>query len=374
MKEGQPSNQNWFQRKIEEYKNDFRKTYLSVPPRKVMRNIGLIIMGNILLAFTTSFFLVPGKIVTGGNSGIALIIMKIIEVATGGNQPAWLDTDFIILLCTIFFFILAFILLGFSAAIKNTVGAIVYPTFVYIFTIIRNIEPLHVLRIEEYMNSFENHIQNTGYDPATVTLISGLIAGVLMGFATSLAFKGEGSAGGTTCLVVFFSKHTTLKANTVSIIIDSIIIISGMFTYQNILNGIIGILAALFSAYVIEKVFVGGNQALHAEIVSKRWKEISDAIHNEMHRGTTIYTAQGGYTGTERKVVYVSFSRQEYNRFMDIVTTEDPGAFVTITSIYDVSGGYGFAKKDLIVHHREKTSSTNTNKEENEHDKDDTQS
>ena len=99
----------WLDRKKEEYKEDFKQTFLSLPPKKVAMNLILIFLGSVLLAFATSFFLIPGNIVMGGNSGIALTIMEIIKRSTNNNYPSWIDTDFIILLLTIFFFILAFI-------------------------------------------------------------------------------------------------------------------------------------------------------------------------------------------------------------------------------------------------------------------------
>lgn len=344
---------NFIKRKVNEYKEDFRKTFLAFPPKKVALNLLLVISGNILLAFATVFFLLPGRIVMGGNSGIALILMEIIETSMRGNYPAFIDSDFLILLLTIFFFILAFLLLGFASAIKNTISAIIYPSFVFIFNAIRNIPALSALRIEEYISGGS---LNLNYDASTVYLIAGIFGGIFMGLATSLAFKGGGSCGGTTCLVVFFSKHTRLKANTVSILIDTLIITAGMFTYRNIILGLIGILTAILSSQIIAKVFVGGSQALHAEIISEKWEELASTIHSKMKRGTTIYTAQGGYTGTERKVVYVSFSRDDYHDFLKIINDIDPSAFITITKIYDISGGYGFKKhKDQhLLKHKNK--------------------
>ncbi len=360
----------WLDRKKEEYKEDFKQTFLSLPPKKVAMNLILIFLGSVLLAFATSFFLIPGNIVMGGNSGIALTIMEIIKRSTNNNYPSWIDTDFIILLLTIFFFVLAFILLGFSSLIKNSISAITYPSFVFIFTAIRNVESFHYLRIEEYMSSYPNPVIGSGYDPLAVSIVAAVFGGVFMGLATSLAFKGGGSAGGTTCLVVYFSKHTKMKANTVSIIIDIIIIAAGMFAYMDIITTLIGIMAAVICSQIIAKVFVGGSQVLHAEIISSHWENISHAIHTKMRRGTTIYTAQGGYTGVERKVVYASFTKEEYQDFLKIVNDEDPSAFITITNVYDVSGGYGFAKKrNKNIKEEPKLLDTKEKIEENKDDK-----
>lgn len=38
-----------------------------------------------------------------------------------------------------------------------------------------------------------------------------------------------------------------------------------------------------------------------------------------MERGTTLYEAEGGYTGFERKVVKVSFTRNEYRELLRLI-------------------------------------------------------
>lgn len=345
----------WAKAKIASYREDFKKTFLSVPPKKVILNLALVILGNILLAFATVFFLLPAKIVMGGNSGLSLILMEAIVLSTKGNVPAWLDTDFLIFCFTVFFFVLAFILLGFASAVKNTVSAIVYPSFVFAFNALRSVEAWHYLRLEEYMASNPGYvIPGTGYDGVAVTLIAGIFGGFFMGLATALALKGGGSTGGTTCLVIFFSKHTKAKANAVSIVIDGLIILLGMFVYRNLVTGMIGMVTAVIASVVIAKVFVGGSQALHAEIVSPKWEAMSRAIQTEMHRGTTIYTAQGGFTLAEKKVVYVSFSKEEYPQFLALIQRVDPNAFVTITTVYDVTGGVGFQRNADLAWHRKK--------------------
>lgn len=53
------------------------------------------------------------------------------------------------------------------------------------------------------MSSYPNPVIGSGYDPLAVSIVAAVFGGVFMGLATSLAFKGGGSAGGTTCLVVY---------------------------------------------------------------------------------------------------------------------------------------------------------------------------
>ena len=45
-----------------------------------IRNVGLVVMGTLILAFGTSIFLLPFDLVTGGMSGLAIVIDAIIPI------------------------------------------------------------------------------------------------------------------------------------------------------------------------------------------------------------------------------------------------------------------------------------------------------
>lgn len=339
----------WAWRKYLKFKAEFQREFLSERPSRLIQNILFVVVGNIILAFAASIFLIPANIVTGGTSGIALVIMKIVSLITGNpvaTSYGIIDINFIITLLTIFFFILGLFIVGFSFSLKTLISTIVYPIFVYIFDLIRNIQPgQNWLRLENYVRNgnFTDYLNTPNV--VAIYILAGIFGGALMGLGVALSFKGGGSTGGTDCIIIALDKHTRFKANTISVLIDSIIIIIGMIVNQNLLLGLIGILSAVITAFMIGKVFVGSSSILHADINSIRWKEISDAINHEMERGTTIYEAKGGYTGLERKVVSVYFSKDEYRVFMRILDNIDKSAFVTISTVSEVQG-YGFSYND----------------------------
>ncbi len=312
----------------------FRKEFLSEKPGQVFKNLGLVVVGNILLAFAAAIFLIPCDIVSGGTSGIALVIARFAEL-----YGVTLNVNLIITLLTVFFFLLGLFIVGIGFTLKTLISTIVYPLFIFLFDLLRNVQALSWLRIETYMGSGGQTEQ------LAVMILAGVFGGIITGLAVSLAFKGGGSTGGTDCIVIALDRKTPLKASTISIIVDSLIILSGMLVYRDLIIGLVGIMTAITCAVMIDKVFVGSNGTYSATIVSARWQEISAAINKDMERGTTIYSATGGYTGAERKVVAVSFSRSEYRDFMRIIESTDPAAFVTVQTAYEVQG-YGFSYDD----------------------------
>ncbi len=325
----------WFGDKLDELKHSFKKEFLSEPPSKTIKNILWTVVGNIVLAFADVIFLLPCNIVDGGISGMALIFGKWFNFL--GNTSVMNIT---ITCLSVFFYVLGIFIVGIGFTARTLIATAVYPLFVYIFNLLLNdVSWLSWLQLSGIA------FDSSGAPQYAVTTLAGLFGGVLSGVAMALAFRGGGSTGGTDCIVLALAKHTKLKASTTNIIVDSIVIITGMLTYRDLLTGMIGILSSMTCSIMVAKLFIGPTSTYTATIISVKWQEISDQINHEMERGTTIYNAKGGYTGVERKVVAVSFSRSEYRDLMRIVNSTDPAAFVTVQTTYEIQG-YGFSYDD----------------------------
>lgn len=339
---------NWFSTffdsRILALKKEIKKEYIDEKPINIFKNILLVFIGSVLLSLNSSIFIIPAGVITGGNSGLALIIEGILKLCgTSSDTIGGINT--LVTIITVVFFFLGLILVGFDFSIKTALSTVVYPLFLWFFDWLRGLKGLEFLRIETYLQI------EAGADPASspnyyaVLLICGLIGGVILGTGVGLAFKGGGSTGGTDALIIFLSRHTKMSASAASLLIDATIIILGLFVVQDLLLSMVGIFASIICAIVIDKIFVGRDTTYTATVISSRWQDISRAINIEMGRGTTIYSAKGGYTGIERKVISVSFVRDEYRDILKIIQSLDRTAFVTISSATEVQG-VGFSLDD----------------------------
>lgn len=337
MKDRGRDGKSWFTRVKESFIREFRKNYLEEKPAQIVKNILLVVLGSVLLAASSAFFIIPADLVSGGVSGLGIVIQWIVELC-GGDVAYIGGVNTVVTILTVFFFILGIFIVGWDFTMKTAISTVVYPAFLWIFQAIRNIESLDWIRVETYMTD------STWGNYGTLAVI-GVFGGILMGLGVALAFRGGGSTGGTDCLVIAISKHTKLKANTVSVLSDTIIIVVGIFISQDLMSGLIGIMAAIICSVMISRFFVGSQNSYTATIVSERWKEISDAINSEMVRGTTIYPAKGGYTGDQKQVVSVTFTDREYSDLAKIIHRFDPEAFITINQTHEVRG-LGFSRED----------------------------
>jgi uncharacterized membrane-anchored protein YitT (DUF2179 family) len=87
-----------------------------------IKNIFLVIIGTVILAFGTGVFLFPFQIVTGGISGLAIILDDIYAFEMGSLK----SYDIYVFVITWGLFILGLFILGKNFAIKTLVSTIVY--------------------------------------------------------------------------------------------------------------------------------------------------------------------------------------------------------------------------------------------------------
>ena len=82
---------------------------------RTAKNVSIIIVGTLILAFGTSLFMLPYDLVTGGVSGYAIVLSQIIP-------PEILSVELIITILTWTMFFLGLIVLGKSFAMKFIIG------------------------------------------------------------------------------------------------------------------------------------------------------------------------------------------------------------------------------------------------------------
>ncbi len=291
------------------------------------KNIGLTVLGSLVLAFGAAIFILPFDLVSGGMPGMSIVIDQILP---------WdfFTVDRIVTILTWGLYIVGVIFLGKSFAIKTLISAIVYPTGITLFM---------KLADPDVLGGFF-YMQGAQYGQLSF-LLAALFGGVFVGTGCALTFLGGGSTGGTDIISFTICKFfPRLKSSAVIFAVDAIIIISGMFVMQDLVLSLLGIVSAFITAMVVDKVFLGGSTALVADIISNEYEAISQAVIEKMERTTTISDATGGYTGITRKRISVCCTMREYADLIGIVKRYDKNAFMTVYRAHEITGE-GWSRK-----------------------------
>ena len=285
-----------------------------------IKNFLIVILGTAILAFGTAIFIVPFDLITGGVSGIAIILSNLI--------PLNLSIDFYISILTWSLFILGLIFLGKQFAAKTLISSLFYPIFFFLFYKLVDPNILNGIFV----------LQNSQYQDIAV-LIASIFGGVFVGLGCALSFLGGGSTGGVDILAFMICKwFKRLKSTHVIFLIDAIVIIMGVFAIGDIVLSLIGIISAFVCSMLIDKVFLGSSTAYVAQIVTDKSELICKQVINKMDRTATILDAKGAYSGQQKQIVIVSFSIREYATLINIVNQTDSKAFVTVYRAHETHG------------------------------------
>ncbi len=303
------------------------------------KNFALVFIGTLVLGFGCAIFVAPFKLVTGGVTGLSIVIQNIFDIEVV-NLPLLGEMkfiDIIIFMITWGLFFFGLIFLGKDFALKTLLSTIFYPLSFSLFGLL--ISP-------NVLGGFFDIASRPEY--ASISLIiATLFGGLCIGTGCALTFLGGGSTGGMDILAFMVCKVMKhWKSSTVIFAIDAIIVLMGMFE-GNLVVTLMGIVSAWLAATVIDKIFIGNGQAYTAQIVSDKYEEINLAIRNDIRRTTTMFFATGGYSGQPKTVLSVTFTMRQYADLMTLIKRIDPTAFVSITRAHEINGeGFTYGTHD----------------------------
>ena len=284
---------------------DLKEILSKIDNKHLIKRYIILIIGLFLSAFAYNLFFVPGKIVVGGVSGIAIIIEDLINI----------DPSLFILITNILLLILSYIFLGKSTTIKSIIGALVFPLFISLTS-----------NIEFYMNIKEADL-----------FIKTLFGSVISGFASGLIFKAGFSSGGTDILIQIFHKYFKISIGNASLIVNTIIIGGSAFIFGWI-NAMYAIIALYIMSILTDKVLLGISSNKAFFIITSKEEEIKEFIIKNLNHTVTILKSQGGFTNKNRNVLMVVIPTKEYFILKESIYEMDNESFFVVTDSYETKG------------------------------------
>ncbi len=275
-------------------------------------NYFILTIGVALMAFGFIFFQAPLNIITGGISGLGLVIAEFANMSP-----------------TIFVFIgnalmlaLALVCRDRTLFIRSVYGSIIFPVFLSLFGAIAP---------EDY---FLRRIENNQELLATFT--ASIVAGVGFG----LVLRKGGTTGGTNIPQVLLNKNFKIPVSTAIYIIDGGIILLGLLAF-GLETTLYGIIALFIIGQVTNHTVIYGHTRIAVHIITARPKEIKSEIYAQIKRGVTEIKVTGGYSNQEKEMLLTIIDRRRYYRLLKVVSSTDSDAFVFVTTAQEVTG-FGF--------------------------------
>lgn len=266
----------------------------------------LFIWGVLIYAISFSLFFSPKNIVTGGSTGLALII----------NELTGIETSLFVFIFSLIFLVIGYITLGKYNTAKTVCGVIILPIFMKFASI-----------FPAFLNL--NH--------SSLFLII-FFGGILMGLGNGIIIRSGFSVGGFQTIYQILYKYKGISIGKASLITNGILVLLSSFSF-GIDNALYAIIALYISSIVTDKVMLETSITKTFLIVTEKNKEITQYITDNLARSCTIINAKGGYTNDNKKIIMCALPTRQYYRAKEIIGTIDKNAFILIMDTYEIYGG-----------------------------------
>ncbi|MDL2220737.1 YitT family protein [Eubacteriales bacterium OttesenSCG-928-N14] len=276
--------------------------------KRLVLDVGITALGAFISAVAYNTFVIPAGLLSGGVTGIALLINYITPVSMS-----------IIIICiNIPLFLLGFKMLGHRFMLKTLFGLGFFSLFLEV----------------------TNFIDITIQDP----LVAAIFGGALSGVGSGMTLYRNSSMGGTDIISTILNKRLSVPIGSVSMSINALVLAAGALLF-GLEIALISIVKIFISSRVIDSILQGFSRRKTVLIISHRYPAIMHRIQDELDRGVTILNASGGYSGEQRKMLYCVVHTLQLATMRNIILSEDPEAFYSIIETSEVTGR-GFKKSD----------------------------
>lgn len=268
----------------------------------------MVIIGTGLLATSIKCLYDPVGLVTGGFTGLCIVIKEVTEGIVDGGIPLWLSN----LILNIPLFLVAWKVKGKRFIWRTIIGTFLLSAWIYVI-------PAVDLTQQDYF---------------LVAVFGGCIGGAGMG----LILLGRATTGGTEMVAVLL-QHFLRHYSVVQImqVLDAMIVLFGLYMF-GLKAGMYAIVAIFVTTKVSDGLMEGFKYSKSAFIITDHYEAVADRVLQELDRGLTGLYAKGMYSGTDKCMLYCVVSKKQIVELKDIVSEIDPDAFVIVSDVREVLG------------------------------------
>ena len=268
----------------------------------IFRYVGMV-AGCTIAASSINLFVVPSHLLTGGVTGIAMIVYYLAELPIGVQT----------FLYNLPLLIASYKLLGKDYTIDVVIGTVIFSI---------------CLDATRFLNV---------YAPVDDLMLASIYGGVFNGVGYGIVFRMNGSTGGFDILGAIVKKFYSMNMGTTIFAFNCFIVSVAGFLF-GIEPALFTLICMYVNSHVTDKVTAGFNQRKAVLIISENSADIAEAIMYEMKRGVTYLHGQGAFSGKERNVIMVVVSLTEIAKLKMIVNFLDKNAFLIMMSASEIMG------------------------------------
>lgn len=263
-------------------------------------------IGAILVAAGFNLFLIPHQLLSGGLSGISMMIGYI----TGGNI-GWLY-----LVLNVPVLIWGWFSLGRKFIIWS------------IYTVIASTLFLQLIPVNKIAEDI---------------LLGSVFGGIIVGFGSGLALRQGGSTGGFDIIASIVTRKRDFPVGMIIFLLNSIVIGLLVFFTKNWDLALYSLVSIFAAGKVVDFIHVRHTK-ITAFIVTTKTEQMLDKLLAHP-RGITVIKTKGAYSSAERDMLMTVRTRYELAELRKTITMIDPHAFINIVETVGVIGDFSRPKE-----------------------------
>ena len=263
------------------------------------------------------YFLIPGNLILGSISGLAMVICSLLESA-----GIAMKVSVMVLILNAFLLILAYVFLGPEVGLKTIIASLLLGPFMDLWA-----------WICPYDRLIEPGLTSVMGDPIFDLL--GFV--LLLGASQAFLFRINASTGGLDIVAMIMKKYLHWDIGT-SVTVSGVIVCLSSFLVNPFRLVVIGLIGTWFNGIVVDYFTVSLNKRKRVCIISNEYEKIRTYIISTLCRGCSMYEVKGGFRETPGVEIQTILTQSEFASLMEYIRKEDIHAFITAGNCSEIYG------------------------------------
>lgn len=268
---------------------------------KYFGGIIAVLIGSIFLAVGFNFFLIPHQQLSGGLSGVSMLI--------GYFADNW-NIGLLYFLLNVPIMIWGLILLG-KRFIVLSVISVIATTWL-----------MQVVPVQMFVN-----------DP----ILSAIFGGVLVGLAAGISLRAGGSTGGFDIVGSIVTRNHDFPLGQLVFGLNGLVVLALGYYKENWDLALYSVLSIYMSSAIMDMIHTRHLKVTAFIVTQEKDKLLS---HLLQHRGVTVLKTEGAYSRREQDMLMTVTTRYELADLKKIIRDNDPKAFVNIVETTGILGEF----------------------------------
>ena len=262
--------------------------------------------GTLLTAVGSYFFKFPNNFSTGGVTGISVVMTHYFPGLSNGT---------IVSVINIALLIVGLLLLGKGFGFKTLYVTVAFSAMLKILEVIWPMT-----------------------QPLTDQPFMELLLGVFLpAWGSALLFNIGSSTGGTDIIAMIVKKYFKCHIGRALLIVDFFITLLTFVAFGPE-TGLFSMVGLFIRSFAVDLFLENMNTYKYFTIITDKPQEIYSYITDVLHRGATVYQAEGLYKHTEKTVIMTAQGKKQALHLQDVIRQKDPHAFVLVTNTSEIIG------------------------------------